>query len=164
MSTRTPSRRPAGSPASAGGQFASDIRGESDLDLRDTAGSPVPARDWGQVVLNVGSRTPWGSAQHVAPMGDGAAVCMTARHGGIKLSRERNAAIPRPLRRASGWYEVDCEIHIVAVFHPELFAGEGRGPEEVKSASLPEMQRWFADEYATLDDIGAFDDVAGDAR
>lgn len=164
MSTRTPSRRPAGSPASAGGPFASDIRGESDLDLRDTAGSPVPARDWGQVVLNVGSRTPWGSAQHVAPMGDGAAVCMTARHGGIKLSRERNAAIPRPLRRASGWYEVDCEIHIVAVFHPELFAGEGRGPEEVKSASLPEMQRWFADEYATLDDIGAFDDVAGDAR
>lgn len=77
---------------------------------------------WGDVSsVREGSRTPWGEAQHVSRPAPGIAVASTAGHGGIKLSPERNAAVPPAFRNASGWYEEDCESHIVAWVHPEAF-------------------------------------------
>src|SRR3546814_13103769 len=53
--------------------------------------------------------TPWGMAQSSEIYADGVVFHSTASHGGIKLDRARNAAMPAMLRVASGWYEEDCE-------------------------------------------------------
>src|SRR3546814_17537571 len=45
----------------------------------------------------------------------------TASHGGIKLDRARNMAMPGVLRVAGGWYEEDCEWAKVAIGFPDLF-------------------------------------------
>src|SRR3546814_10711457 len=52
---------------------------------------------------------------------DGVVFHSTASHGGIKLDRARNAAMPAMLRVASGWYEEDCEWSKVAIGLPDLF-------------------------------------------
>lgn len=107
-------RRPAGTPV--GGQFAETQRGEADVDLGN-ANEP----NWGTITVQVGSRTPWGRADHIANPAPGIAQVGTPGHGGVKLSPERNAEIPPALRNSSGWYEEDCEVHIVAMHHPEAF-------------------------------------------
>lgn len=78
--------------------------------------------EWGSVRhVNEGSRTPWGQAQYVEHVASGIVSVGCAGHGGIKLSKERNAAIPPALRRSSGWYEEDGEAKIVGMYHPEAF-------------------------------------------
>ncbi|MBU3993522.1 MAG: hypothetical protein KKA12_13390 [Alphaproteobacteria bacterium] len=65
--------------------------------------------------------TPWGMAQSSKIYADGVVFHSTASHGGIKLDRARNAAMPAMLRVASGWYEEDCEWSKVAIGLPDLF-------------------------------------------
>ena len=67
--------------------------------------------------------TPWGMAQDVELIAPGIGTVSTAGHGGFKLSRERNAAMPAYMRRDGGWYEEDCEWSLVGlVFEAELRA------------------------------------------
>lgn len=112
--------------------------------------------DWGEVHTGVGSRTPWGSAQDVSYPAPGIAQVSCAGHGGIKLSPARNAAVPAPLRNSSGWYEEDCESHIVAWVHPEAFPRwMGGDLEAIREDGRGGVVRWFPDEYekATGDTI-----------
>lgn len=85
----------------------------------EAGGLIAPARDWGQLNLSQGSRTPWGPAQNVIDYSDGIAVVSCAGHGGLKLSPERNKAIPVALRQSSGWYEEDCDFQIAGMYFPE---------------------------------------------
>src|SRR3546814_20583986 len=50
----------------------------------------------------------------------------TASHGGIKLDRARNMAMPGVLRVAGGWYAEDCEWAQVAIGFPDLFTDSAR--------------------------------------
>lgn len=66
-------------------------------------------------------KTPWGESQTVEQIAEGIMQVTTARHGGIKLDRKRNAQVPAYMRRPGGWYEEDCEWSIVGVTFPEFF-------------------------------------------
>jgi hypothetical protein len=69
--------------------------------------------------------TPWGcpdSAKEIAP---GVVEISTPSHGGIHLSKERQAEVERvmPFFRpfaGPGWYEEDCDWCIVLLVFPEL--------------------------------------------
>lgn len=138
-------REPAGIPV--GGQWATDRRDEAEVDL---------GRDWGSLSLGEGSRTPWGEAQQVSDIAPGIAVVSTAGHGGIKLSPERNREIHPSLRNRSGWYEEDCEHHIVSMhFAPELAAehatfspdSDYADPDKRRALAVAGVKEWFPDAY-----------------
>ena len=130
MSTNVASRQPKGVPV--GGQFAAAAHPETDTTL-------TVEPNWGEVNVHEGSRTPWGEADYVAQSAPGIMSVGTPGHGGYKLSSERNKAIPAALRNTSGWYEEDCEAHIVAWVHPEGFPNAGAAEQGVKN--------WFPDGY-----------------
>ena len=144
------SRVPAG--VTTGGQFAVEARSEADVSLG------APARDWGALNIAEGSRTPWGPAQQVYDIAPGIAEVSCAGHGGIKLSKERNRAIPPALREPSGWYEEDCEAAIpMWAFHEEYAAhrqntygsrsGDMGNPGYVLSTSADRIRNWFPNEW-----------------
>ncbi|MGK2881512.1 MAG: DUF7007 domain-containing protein [Mycobacterium sp.] len=122
--------------ASNAGSFAPDQAPEAGLEALGQRAS----RDWGQVSVREGARTPWGAADSVSYPADGIAVVGTPSHGGVKLSAERNAEIPSQLRRSSGWYEEDCEAAIVGMYHPDAFRGDQAGYEKT-------VKDWFPDQY-----------------
>ena len=76
--------------------------------------------------------TPWGEPQVVTEIAPGIVRFHTAGHGGIWLSPERNAQVPKRLRQETwmehglrGWYEEDSDAGIVALIFPaEVFVGE----------------------------------------
>src|SRR3546814_17684933 len=70
--------------------------------------------------------TPWGLAQSSEIYANGVVFHSTASHGGIKLDRARNMAMPGVLRVAGGWYEEDCEWAKVAIGFPDLFTDYDR--------------------------------------
>ena len=130
MSTNLAARQPKGVPV--GGQFAAGAHPETDTTL-------TAAPNWGEVNIQEGSRTPWGEADYVSESAPGIMSVSTPGHGGYKLSPERNKAIPAGLRNGSGWYEEDCEAHIVAWVHPEGFPNADAAEQGVKD--------WFPDGY-----------------
>jgi hypothetical protein len=76
--------------------------------------------------------TPWGKADSVVIIAPGIASYSTPSHGGLWLSAERVAGMPRVLRehqtftvwcsRSGGqWYEEDCDWAIVALAYPAYF-------------------------------------------
>jgi hypothetical protein len=67
------------------------------------------------------TRSQWGAVQDAEELAPGMWQVSTASHGGIKLSRERNADVPKFMRAEGGWYEEDCQWSIVALVFPEPF-------------------------------------------
>lgn len=130
----TPGRVQAGVPA--GGQFASAVHAEAEGSLVDLE------VDWGTVSISEGSRSPWGRCDSVEELAPGVVAVSTASHGGIKLSPERNRAVPPALRRASGWYEEDCEAYIVGFAHPDTIRS---GLDH--SRYVEGVKEWFPDGY-----------------
>lgn len=65
--------------------------------------------------------SPWGSVQHSTVLADGIVRVSTSSHGGIWLSRERQARMPLALKMDTNWYEEDCDWACVAVAYPEAF-------------------------------------------
>lgn len=105
-------RQPKGRPI--GGQYATADKSEP------ASTSIVPETDWGSVdEVEEGGRSPWGEIQYVREDPPGLAWVMTAGHGGVKLSPERNRAIPAALRKSSRWYEEDCEFAIAEMYHAD---------------------------------------------
>lgn len=103
---------------------------------------------WGDITsVRPGSRTPWGAAQIVEYPADGIAVVHCDGHGGIKLSPERNKAIPKPLRAANGWYEEDCASAIVGWVHPEAFPHYKDSDDERRDAFEKTVKNWYPDEF-----------------
>jgi hypothetical protein len=125
-----------------GGQFADSKNPEASVDLA------ADVTNWGDVTnVQEGSRTPWGTADYVSHPAPGIAIVGTPGHGGIKLSPERNRVIPTALRTSSGWYEEDCEVNIVGLYHPEAFQGEGRPLDDIREQSRQGVVEWFPSGY-----------------
>ncbi len=93
-------------------------------------------------MVNVGSRTPWGPAQHVSKVATGIWVVSTASHGGVKLASEQNNLVPKGARREDGWYEEDCDMAIPAT----LFSGI---VSDVKTA-IASLANWNPDAYKAI--------------
>lgn len=70
---------------------------------------------------------PWGISQHTETIAEGIVSVSTAGHGGLLLSEERLAAMPRELRcnvyghGQTNAFEEDCEWALVALAFPECF-------------------------------------------
>lgn len=95
-----------------------------------------------------GSRTPWGTADHVSHPAPGIVFASTSSHGGIKLSPERNRMIPPALRQSSGWYEEDYESNIVGMYYPEAFPHYKDGDNQAIMDSCAEsVKNTQPDEY-----------------
>lgn len=95
----------------------------------------------------IGKRSPWGTIQECREIAPGILSVSTAGHGGIKLDRRRNAAMPAPYRRAGGWYEEDCEWCLVAITFPAELLGQGGDPTEALAEALAVVKNVFPDEY-----------------
>lgn len=109
--------------------------------LRDAAYVPSRPAPQAPAGPHVGSRTPWGAADHVEKLADGIWQVGTPSHGGVKLSASRNRAVPDYMRASSGWYEEDCEWSVPATVFPDAFKPESR--EHAKKT----LRNWKPDAY-----------------
>lgn len=99
------------------------------------------------------TRSPWGPVQTAEKIADGIWQAGTAGHGGIKLSRQRNAAMPPYMRVAGGWYEEDIVwARVAIVFRDEAYFTKpggktGRTPYDYAEETLrhwePELYEQF---------------------
>lgn len=69
----------------------------------------------------MGTRTPWGTADHSEKIALGVMRYDTPTHGGYHLSAKMNAQVHSAWRKAKGWYEEDAAWSIVAMTFPQLF-------------------------------------------
>jgi hypothetical protein len=95
--------------------------------------------------------SPWGAIQDKRELAPGIWSVSTAGHGGIKLSCERNAAVPDYMRNEGGWYEEDCEWAKAAVVHPigfqrvvKIEAKPGRTEFEY---AMETFRNWHPNQY-----------------
>lgn len=105
---------------------------------------------WGEAGVHVGSRTPWGTADHTTDVAPGITIADTSSHGGVKLSPERNKVIPPALRASSGWYEEDCEYNIPARYFAEEFAAQPhitRTADEFREDADSSIKHWFPTQW-----------------
>lgn len=90
----------------------------------------------------------WGAIQQADQIAPGIWSVMTASHGGIMLSDQRQAAMPEALKIDSGSYEEDCDWSLaVLAFESELTSAK------TCSASFLQLARdtarcWHPDRYA----------------
>lgn len=100
---------------------------------------------WGDVDVFEGDRTPWGSAQWVERPAAGIVSVSTVGHGGYKLSKERNAAIPAPYRNRNRFYEEDCESAIVSFYHHDSLRPDLSGAERDQHLAETDerLRNWF---------------------
>lgn len=70
----------------------------------------------------VNGKSPWGKIQHADHIADGIWNIVTARHGGLKISTERQRQMPPQLRIPGGWYEEDVDwARVVVAFGNSVF-------------------------------------------
>lgn len=88
--------------------------------------------------------TPWGMSQTATIYAPGIVFHSTASHGGFKLDRTRNLAMPAVLRIAGGWYEEDGDWARVAAGYPDLFTYR-----EQASADRT-LRDWYPDAWEAI--------------
>ena len=92
----------------------------------------------------VGSRSPWGTIDHVTVHAPGIASVSTPRHGGFKLDRSHNAKVPAACRRKGGWYEEDCEYAISVLVFPEAFE------DRIVEGARASLKNWYPEAYTAI--------------
>lgn len=108
-------------------------------------------------VVRVGMRTPWGKADSARELAPGIGLVDTPSHGGIKLNRKRQAALPLEARREGGWYEEDADASIpLCAFYDEVVAGMlASGCRNfTKEACVESLARWNYDALTALVAVG----------
>jgi hypothetical protein len=95
--------------------------------------------------------SPWGAIQEKRELAPGIWTVSTASHGGIKLSRERNAGMPDYMRNEGGWYEEDCEWAKAAVVYPigfqRVIRSEGKLDRTEFDIAMDTFRNWHPDQY-----------------
>ena len=104
--------------------------------------------------------SPWGRVQGGEEIAPGIVSVYTSSHGGIKVSRERLAAMPAALRdigerspyhHGIGWFEDDCEWCAVAVAFPDAFQRTlSDGKTSLVSMAQATLNRYFPEAAASL--------------
>lgn len=148
MTTNGPAHKGQVGEPGHGGHFAHARHDDTDVLL-----TFAEQDKWGAVNIDVGSRTPWGQAQNAQHIAPGIVIVDTDGHGGVKLSPERNAAIPAPLRNRSGWYNEDGERYIPEAFHADAYTkvrwgtGQTRAAEDIRTNALEYLRDQYPDQY-----------------
>jgi hypothetical protein len=85
-------------------------------------------------------RSPWGKPDYGYRLADGITQIGTPSHGGIHLSRARQAKMPGYFKAecADGnWYEEDCAWCVVAIAFPDAFDAKSQ------DAAKDTLRNWF---------------------
>lgn len=92
--------------------------------------------------------SPWGRPDETEELAPGIWRVDTPSHGGIRVSRQRKAAMPEYIRaQADGnWFEEDCAWCLVALCFPEAFPQTYAGGN-VLTAAMDTCINWYPDEY-----------------
>lgn len=90
--------------------------------------------------------TPWGKSDSAVKLGVGIMKYTTPSHGGIHLSKKKNALVPEYMRNTNGWYEEDSDWAICATVFPDVFT-EATGGNEVLAIALEAFMNWNPDAY-----------------
>lgn len=106
--------------------------------------------NWGEVTIADGDTSPWGEVQDVVHHDVGIAEVGTATHGGVKLSPERNRAIPDEWRKKGGWYEEDCEHYFARATFPECFVRGDESPDDIREHAEERIRQWFPDQWEAV--------------
>jgi hypothetical protein len=131
-----------------GGQFAASVNPESTLVLDDADPYCMGYHVAGNVSnVQEGSRSPWGTIDHVDHIAPGIVIVGTPGHGGVKLSPERNKKIPSALRNSSGWYEEDCESYIPMMIHAGDMKRPSESAEDARKRAEQGVIDWFPEGY-----------------
>lgn len=105
------------------------------------------------MTVYVGMRTPWGKADSARELSPGIGVVDTPSHGGIKLDRRRQAALPAEARREGGWYEEDADASIpLCAFYDEVAPGMlASGCRDfTREACVESLARWNREALSAL--------------
>lgn len=104
--------------------------------------------------MNIPTTSPWGPVQHHSVIADGIVSVMTAGHGGVKLSPERNDQIPVPYRNSNAWYEEDCEWAIPGMIFRDDFVNQDENRrDEVSEAIDTTCKNWYPDFFMMMTGI-----------
>lgn len=103
--------------------------------------------EWGE--LTVG-RPPkeWGGINQKTEASPGVLTVSCEGHGGVKLSPARQKVIPEALRH--GWYEEDCAINIVLMYHPDALPHNVNQLEDldvIQERAENAVRTYFPEEY-----------------
>lgn len=128
IDTHGRAHKPAGSPASTGGQYAPQATPNqaASLGAEQRPWIDEDARGWGNAATSVGGRSPWGEIDSVSAVAPGIVFASTASHGGYRLSPERNQFVPSRLRQMNRWYEEDTAFAIIARTFPGAMRADSR--------------------------------------
>lgn len=110
-------------------------------------GCPECRNQWGTVK---DGRPPaeWGEVNSLVEVAPGVLLANCSGHGGIKLSRERQAVIPYYFRKT--WYEEDCAAAIVRMFHPDEATHAVESEEDlerVREEAERLVREYYPEEY-----------------
>lgn len=96
----------------------------------------------------IGRQSPWGIVDGEDILIDGVAWVNTPSHGGVKLSRQMNAKIPRHLRAPGGWYEEDEHWLIPVIFlHKDGAFTDAEYVNAIKNLLPDEYEKLFPNGY-----------------
>jgi hypothetical protein len=103
--------------------------------------------------MKIGSRTPWGKADHVKEVAPGIWQVSTPGHGGYKLDRVHNATVDAAWRRPGGWYEEDCEWAIVVLTFEQTFREQAPTDHVFRSTVVnahSTARNYYPDQYTAV--------------
>lgn len=98
----------------------------------------------------------WGKPQQITTLAEGVVSVSTAGHGGIVLSKERNALVPADIRMEDGAYEEDCDWAIAwmsmrkAGVIPDNATWGKRSATEIDPYAIQSLHRWRPDHVKDL--------------
>lgn len=94
--------------------------------------------------------SPWGAVQHAVMLAPGIWQVMTAGHGGILLSEDRQAAMPEALAIQGCAYEEDCDWALVVLGFEAVLSSNGAfSPGEILLAH-DTVKCWHPDRYTAF--------------
>lgn len=103
-------------------------------------------------MIHKDSRSPWGKIQHVEYITPWLTSVCTASHGGYKVDRSHNSAIPAYMRKEGGWYEEDCDWSIVYValeslIKKDCFSFSKERVDHLLKHAIDTFKNWKYKEY-----------------
>lgn len=106
--------------------------------------------------MKTNNQSPWGSIQNVEHVADGIDFVSTASHGGFRISLERFAEMPRPLRQCTtftwegfAWFEEDCDWTAVYLAFPlEFLKFDGMDKfQKINKEAKASLKHWHPEQW-----------------
>lgn len=95
----------------------------------------------------------WGEPHHAVEIVPGIWQVDTASHGGLILSEERQAAMPKCLRMGENSYEEDCNWALPVIAFEQEIRSAGRLEDIIIQHAHDTAKCWHPDKYSAFSGI-----------